>query len=81
MLQQERRQIEENPELPITNNTKRLRQRIFKATFRKKHTINLELSLATPSVYEEPLQVIYPNNCSSYEETEFVYSIECEDQE
>ena len=69
MLQEERKQIEENLELPITNNTKRLRQRLFKATFRKKQTINLELSLATPAVYVKPLQVIYPNNLSSYEET------------
>ena len=68
MLQEEKRLIEENPELPITKNTKRLRQKLFKATFRKKQNINLELSLATPAEYVEPLQVIYPKNCSSYEE-------------
>ena len=55
--------------------------KVFKATFRKKHTINLELSLATPTVYVKPLQVIYPNNCSSYEETEFAYGSDYEDQE
>lgn len=73
MLQEERRQIEENPELPITKTTKKLRQRLFKATFRKKRTINLELSLATPAMDVEPLQVIYPNKDSSYEEIEFGY--------
>ncbi|PWA89788.1 hypothetical protein CTI12_AA107820 [Artemisia annua] len=80
MLQAEKKQIEENPELPITKNTRKLRQRIFKATYRKKRTINLELSLATPAIDVEPLQIIYPNNCSSYEEIEFAYGSNYEGQ-
>ncbi|PWA47397.1 RWP-RK domain-containing protein [Artemisia annua] len=81
MLREEKRQIQENPELPISNNTKRLRQRFFKATHRKKNTINLELSLATPVLDVEPLQVIYPNNRSGNEEIEFAYGSDYEYQE
>ena len=36
MLQEEKRQIEENPEIPIAKNTKILRQKNFKANFIKK---------------------------------------------
>ena len=60
MLQEEKRQIEENPEIPIAKNTKILRQNFFKANFIKKQTINLELSLATPAATNvEPLQIVY----------------------
>ena len=81
-LQEEKRQIEEHPELPISNNTKRLRQKLFKANFKKRRTINLDLSLAPLiSENEEPLQVIYPDNYSNYEEVEIAYASDYEEQE
>lgn len=68
-LQEEKRRIEENPELPITKNTKKLRQKLFKAKHVKKKHINLELSLAPPvSIDVEPLQVIYPTDHANYED-------------
>ncbi|PWA77067.1 RWP-RK domain-containing protein [Artemisia annua] len=81
-LREEKRQIEENPELPISKNTKRLRQRLFKSNYKKRKTVNLELSLATSlPANVEPLQVIYPNNYSGYEEIDFAYGIDYEEQE
>ena len=81
-LQEEKRQIEEHPELPISNNTKRLRQKLFKANYKKRRTINLDLSLAPLiSENEEPLQVIYPDNYSNYEEVEIAYAGDYEEQE
>ena len=71
-LWEEKRQIEENPELPISKKTRCLRQRLFKANHIKKKNINLELSLATSiAANVEPLQIIYPNNYSRNEEMEF----------
>ena len=81
-LQEEKRQIEEHPELPISNNTKRLRQKLFKANYKKRRTINLDLSLAPLiSENEEPLQVIYPDNYSNYKEVEIAYASDYEEQE
>lgn len=81
-LRDEKKQIEENPELTLSNNTKRLRQRVFKANYKRKRNINLNLSLAALIPENvEPLQVIYPNNYSGYEEIEFGYRIDYEEQE
>ncbi|PWA61254.1 hypothetical protein CTI12_AA376670 [Artemisia annua] len=43
-LLEEKRQIEENPALPITKNTRKLRQRLFKATYKKKHQVGTVIS-------------------------------------
>ena len=81
-LQEEKRTIEENPELPLSNNTIRLRQKLFKANYNRRRHINLNLSLATLIPENvEPLQVIYPDNYSGYEEIEFAYGSDYEEQE
>ncbi|PWA79759.1 protein RKD1 [Artemisia annua] len=72
-LKEEIKQIRQNPNLPIANFTRRLRQRYFKVKHRerkrKKESINLDLTLAcTTSANVEPLQVIYPSNYSRNEE-------------
>ncbi|PWA84278.1 Plant regulator RWP-RK [Artemisia annua] len=81
-LRDEKRQIEENTELPLSNNTKRLRQRLFKSNYRRRRNIKLNLPLAALIPENvEPLQVIYPNNYSGYEEIEFAYGSDYEEQE
>ncbi|PWA68671.1 protein RKD1 [Artemisia annua] len=72
-LKEEIKHIRQNPNLPVANSTRRLRQRYFKVKHQernqKKESINLELSLACPTPANvEPLQIIYPSNYSGYEE-------------
>ena len=81
-LQEEKRKIEENPELPITNKIKSLRQRFFKANYNKRKTINLELSLAAAIPQNvKPLNIIYPNNYSCDEDIDFSNDSDYEDQQ
>ena len=80
-LEEEKRQLKQNPNLPIANSTKRIRQRYFKVKHQERNqkkesinlelseSINLELSLACPTTANvKPLQIIYPSNHSGYEE-------------
>ncbi|PWA55162.1 cytochrome P450 [Artemisia annua] len=64
-LEAELLQLQQNPDLPIANTTKTLRQRNFKAKYKQKKTINLELTLSLseqahlshPNDQDKPLQL------------------------
>ena len=85
-LKAEIKQLQENPNLPVCDSTRRLRQRYFKAKHRQKHqkkeTINLELSLACPTSSDvEPLQVVYPTSYTGYEEIYTGFVSDSDEQE
>ncbi|PWA52841.1 protein RKD1 [Artemisia annua] len=72
-LKDEIKHIEQNPNLGVTNSTRQLRQRYWKAKHQqrsqKKEPINLELSLACPTPADvEPLNIVYPSNYAGYED-------------
>ncbi|PWA41257.1 hypothetical protein CTI12_AA060270 [Artemisia annua] len=48
ILEKEKKQIEENPNLHVAKSTQKLRQCYFKAKHKQRKYVNLELSLATP---------------------------------
>ena len=59
-----------------------MRQRCFKAKYKKGKPKNLELALTDPSTTNEPtpLQIIYPSNDSNYEQVVDDYGSNCVDE-
>ncbi|PWA38548.1 protein RKD1 [Artemisia annua] len=49
MMEEEKKQIEDNPNLSVAKSTQRLRQYCFKAKHKQRKYVNLELSLAPPT--------------------------------
>ena len=80
-LEDEKKQLEMNPDLPLANTTKMLRQKNFKAIYRKRKTINLELSLEITDPQPTPLQIIYPTNNSGDQAGDNGSVIDSDDQE